>query len=257
LNKLVTEKDYYPNEDSNFISVLEWWKAKDDETEEPTMHYVLERADITLAEKNKLSLYDYKSILFQIIFALNVAQKEFEFVHNDLHAKNILLMERDKSEYLKLQDGNHTWYTSGYVVKITDFGLSRIKLSNSRIIYNKKKPDSHIFNQTIDIDSVFSIFDEIKIMEDSWYSPEELNNEVMKSRETKVQVKKRIIERKKKQLQSIRKMVKDFSQLRLLLAHPFFEELKEKNRILKPRLNLRKKTRKLISIGIKKIDLID
>lgn len=50
----------------------------------------------------------------------------------------------------------------------------------------------------------------------------------MKSRETKVQVKKRIIERKKKQLQSIRKMVKDFSQLRLLLAHPFFEELKEK-----------------------------
>jgi len=67
----------------------------------------------------------------------------------------------------------------------------------------------------------------------------------MKSRETKVQVKKRIIERKKKQLQSIRKMVKDFSQLRLLLAHPFFEELKEKKSYFKTPIKPPKKNPKI------------
>jgi len=216
------EKEYYPNKDSNFISVLDWWKAKDDDTEEPIMHYVLECADITLADVKQLSLYDYKCILFQILFALHIAQKEYEFVHNDLHAKNILLMNREKSEYLKICDGDNTWFTSGYVVKITDFGLSRIKLPDSRIIYNKNKPESHIFSQCTDIDSVFSIFDNIQILEDSWWCSEEISRNLKKEK---------IIQRKKKELQQIRKMVRDFSEVRLLLIQPFFDELKEKKKL--------------------------
>jgi serine/threonine protein kinase len=216
------EKEYYPNKDSNFISVLDWWKAKDDDTEEPIMHYVLECADITLADVKQLSLYDFKCILFQILFALHIAQKEYEFVHNDLHAKNILLMNREKSEYLKICDGDNTWFTSGYVVKITDFGLSRIKLPDSRIIYNKNKPESHIFSQCTDIDSVFSIFDNIQILEDSWWCSEEISRNLKKEK---------IIQRKKKELQQIRKMVRDFSEVRLLLIQPFFDELKEKKKL--------------------------
>jgi serine/threonine protein kinase len=186
------------------------------------MHYVLECADITLADVKQLSLYDFKCILFQILFALQIAQKEYEFVHNDLHAKNILLMNREKSEYLKICDGDNTWFTSGYVVKITDFGLSRIKLPDSRIIYNKNKPESHIFSQCTDIDSVFSIFDNIQILEDSWWCSEEISRNLKKEK---------IIQRKKKELQQIRKMVRDFSEVRLLLIQPFFDELKEKKKL--------------------------
>jgi serine/threonine protein kinase len=215
LNKLKDNEAYYPNKDTNFISVIDWWKAKHDETKEPIMHYVLEYADLTLADIKKLSLYEYKCILFQVIFALYVAQKEFEFVHNDLHAKNILLKKHDKHDYLKLCEGDKTWYTSGYVVKITDFGLSRIKLSDSRVIYNKKRPDSELFSETIDIDSVFSVFNKIEITEDSWCTVEEIHKEKTKQKssnsgnrkyEDDKEIKKIILKRKKGQLEEIRKM---------------------------------------------------
>jgi len=45
--------------------------------------------------------------------------------------------------------------------------------------------------------------------------------------------KEKIIQRKKKELQQIRKMVRDFSEVRLLLIQPFFDELKEKKSYFK------------------------
>jgi len=59
-------------------------------------------------------------------------------------------------------------------------------------------------------------------MEDSWYSPEELNNEVMKSRETKVQVKKRIIERKKKTTSEYTENGEGFFAVEVTVGSSFF-----------------------------------
>jgi len=42
-----------------------------------------------------------------------------------------------------------------------------------------------------------------------------------------------MIERKKKELLKLRKMVRDFSEIRLLLIQPFFDELKEKRSYFK------------------------
>jgi multisubunit Na+/H+ antiporter MnhF subunit len=50
-------------------------------------HVVLEHADMSLMDYRTLTLYEYKCILFQILFALFVAQTEYKFVHNDLHLK--------------------------------------------------------------------------------------------------------------------------------------------------------------------------
>lgn len=83
LNKLQNKKNYYPLE-SNYVGFVNWFKGKEDDQ---YMHYVLECADFTLFELKSMSLYEYKCILFQVLFALYVAQKEFEFMHNDLHMK--------------------------------------------------------------------------------------------------------------------------------------------------------------------------
>lgn len=51
------------------------------------MHYILERADFTLNDIKGATLHEYKSLFFQVLFALYVAQTEYEFMHNDLHKK--------------------------------------------------------------------------------------------------------------------------------------------------------------------------
>ncbi|EFA77245.1 hypothetical protein PPL_12456 [Heterostelium album PN500] len=62
----------------------------DDNNEYHFLNFILEYADLNSLPK-ELKMDQLKSILFQIIYALSVAQTEFEFVHNDLHEKNILL----------------------------------------------------------------------------------------------------------------------------------------------------------------------
>ena len=42
------------------------------------------------------SLYIFKQILFQVLFSLAKAQEACEFMHNDLHLKNILINEDKK-----------------------------------------------------------------------------------------------------------------------------------------------------------------
>jgi hypothetical protein len=58
----------------------------------------------------------------QVVFALLFAQRTFGFVHNDLHANNIMYVETDK-EFLwyKVEDKVYRVPTYGYVMKIIDF----------------------------------------------------------------------------------------------------------------------------------------
>lgn len=83
LNTLKLKKEYYPGE-TCFVGFVDWFKGKEDDQ---YMHYVLECADVTLDDIKIMTLNQYKCIFFQILFALYVAQKEFEFMHNDLHTK--------------------------------------------------------------------------------------------------------------------------------------------------------------------------
>ena len=74
---------------------------------------------------------EWKSILFQICFGLSVAQKNYEFVHNDLHSSNIMfknteeefLYFRYKNKYFKIP-------TYGKITKIIDFGRATFKVKN-------------------------------------------------------------------------------------------------------------------------------
>lgn len=69
--------------------------------------------------------------LFQVCAALTVANKEFGFVHNDLHVQNIMGRKTD-DEYLYYKQGSKTFKvpTYGYVMQIIDYGRSTYEVDN-------------------------------------------------------------------------------------------------------------------------------
>ena len=74
---------------------------------------------------------EWKSILFQICFGLSVAQKNYEFVHNDLHSSNIMFKETaDENIYFRYKNKYFRLPTYGKVTKIIDFGRATFKVKN-------------------------------------------------------------------------------------------------------------------------------
>lgn len=73
--------------------------------------------------------------LTQVIFALAYAQRNFGFVHNDLHSNNVMYV-RTSREFLYYNAGGHLYKvpTYGYLIKIIDFerGTASIKLTGMR-----------------------------------------------------------------------------------------------------------------------------
>ena len=85
--------------------------------------------------KNK-TVYDnlerkWKAYLFQICFGLSVAQKHFDFTHNDLHSNNIMY-ENTTQEYLyyKIDGKYYQVPTYGVILKIIDYGRAIYKVND-------------------------------------------------------------------------------------------------------------------------------
>ena len=71
------------------------------------------------------------SIFFQICFGLAVAQKQFCFVHNDLHASNIMFKHtEEKFIYYRINNKYFKIPTYNKVVKIIDFGRATFYFRN-------------------------------------------------------------------------------------------------------------------------------
>ena len=69
----------------------------------------------------------WKSILFQICFNLSVAQKENNFIHNDLHTNNVMWEPTDhKYIWFKVDEVYYRVPTYGKIIKIIDFGRAYI-----------------------------------------------------------------------------------------------------------------------------------
>lgn len=79
-----------------------------------------------------MSEREFRSITFQITYALYVAQKELGFTHGDMHHKNVRLQPlANNITYMVYGDGNDdgdgVWYVPGrFKVKITDFGNAHV-----------------------------------------------------------------------------------------------------------------------------------
>ncbi|KAH3759461.1 non-specific serine/threonine protein kinase [Pelomyxa schiedti] len=146
----------------NFVLLVDWFKVK---RQQQFISFVLELADVPLSDVKTLPLLSYQQICFQLVWAIYIAQKETEFVHWDLHSGNILLKKQPDTLFKYKDRKGNTWYTSGWVVKITDFGLSRIKMENGEIIFNRKQPFSEVFKRDEDIESILRDLSKISISE--------------------------------------------------------------------------------------------
>eukprot|EP01133_Synstelium_polycarpum_P004030 gene4030-4667_t len=117
------------------------------------MNFILEHADLGVLLNRKMSMAEFKSMLFQLMYAITVARHSLEMVHGDLHQRNILLqsMPSDKRYLMYHREDEETgevstWTVGHFIVKLTDFGLSRILLPCGDIIYNDKNPMARVFS---------------------------------------------------------------------------------------------------------------
>jgi Haspin like kinase domain len=116
------------------------------------MNYVLEYAPGRF--DRTMSWHRFRSLALQTIYALYVAQRRLEFVHYDLHLNNLLTASMPagvRACALQIDDGTR-WYVTGELVKIADFGLSRLRLERSGVVlYNHKMRTRGVFSTTHDI----------------------------------------------------------------------------------------------------------
>jgi len=144
------------------------------------MNFVLEKADGTLAKylqehDNCLSPFLFKYILFQLFFALYQAQSDCEFVHNDLHLSNILFLRTNDAdkycyhvEHATFLPGRFNRQDAQILIKITDFGNSRARLSDTAdIVYNASLDQHSQFHASVDIEKIMS---EVRTVRVDWDS---------------------------------------------------------------------------------------
>ena len=83
--------------------------------------------------KPQVSNLDMVNVLLQIVNALNVANKAIGFVHYDLHPGNIIIVPlcEPMSIPLYLPNGDIKYIITNFLVRIIDFGLSRVELNHT------------------------------------------------------------------------------------------------------------------------------
>ena len=101
----------------------------------PVQLLISEQLEITLQdliEDTEISEEEWCSILFQVCFGLAVAQKHYDFVHNDLHVGNIMFKKTDiEYLYFKVNKKYFKVPTFGKITKIIDFGRATFKFNNN------------------------------------------------------------------------------------------------------------------------------
>ncbi|KAL6078315.1 Adhesive plaque matrix protein [Balamuthia mandrillaris] len=184
---------HFQNKTFNFVLLHDWMQCETDreplfcqqeeeeakeaeaeeEEKEAFIHFVMEYVERPLNScQNLLSLEEVREILFQTLWGLAVAENDLEFVHNDLHPRNVLLRslnrsaedeeegegeeeaEEEKSCCVYIDEDGQHFYTWRYVVKIADFGLSRIKTERGEILYNKRITMQELFMPQTDLNFV-------------------------------------------------------------------------------------------------------
>ena len=116
------ESEYSSEDDSTFYAVLKNVPVQS------TIYEDLYGPIDDLIMKGTVKDEEWLAILFQIIFSLAVAQKEYGFIHNDLHTNNVMWSKTDEPYlYYTVNDTKYKIPTYGKVIKIIDYGRSYIR----------------------------------------------------------------------------------------------------------------------------------
>jgi hypothetical protein len=117
----------------------------------PVSYCFMEKLDYTLEdyleqEMCYLRNEEWYAIFFQLAYGLAVANKLFNFVHNDLHECNVMFKETDEEFiYYTINGITYQVPTYGKIVKIIDFARSTIKFADKWIISNHYNEDKEAY----------------------------------------------------------------------------------------------------------------
>ena len=83
------------------------------------------------------------SVLFQVAFGLAIANKEFRFVHNDLHAGNIMFQSTPQKYLYYLINGNYYRIpTYNKISKIIDFARATLLIKDKWVVSDAFEPEN-------------------------------------------------------------------------------------------------------------------
>lgn len=104
--------------------------------------------DNLLDDGYKMIEAEWFSMFFQVAFGLAIAQKYFNFVHNDLHSSNVMFKQTNM-KYLYYQIANQIYKipTFGKITKIIDFARGTFKLGDTWIFSDQFKDDGDAWGQ--------------------------------------------------------------------------------------------------------------
>jgi hypothetical protein len=104
--------------------------------------------DNVLDDDYNMSEKEWFSMFFQVSFGLSVAQKYFNFVHNDLHSSNVMF-KKTLLKYLYFQVDNHYYRipTFGKITKIIDFARGTFKFGDRWVFSDQFKEDGDAYGQ--------------------------------------------------------------------------------------------------------------
>merc|ERR1712126_59702 len=115
---------------------------------------------VDLESFNMKSVEEALSILKQVIASLAIAEQVYQFEHRDLHWGNILVLKTHKKEIeFVLSDQKYTFESSGLLVTIIDFTLSRIQ-SEECVIFTDLSTEEDLFEGKGDIQ--FNVYRDMK-----------------------------------------------------------------------------------------------
>lgn len=115
------------------------------------LELVMEKGGNSLASVSEMALADVREVLFQLVYALAVAQREFRFVHYDLHSGNVLVSAMPAKKYCQITTlQGHTHYLRRQLVLLADFGLSCLE-DEDYAVYNKKNAMRGAFDPSHDL----------------------------------------------------------------------------------------------------------
>lgn len=103
----------------------------------PVQTTVMQKCDGTLYTLLKNNVEPHKRIAWiaQVVFALSYAQRNYGFVHNDLHVNNVMYISTEKEFlYYNVAGKQYKVPTYGYIIKIIDFDRATysVKLAGMR-----------------------------------------------------------------------------------------------------------------------------
>jgi hypothetical protein len=108
--------------------------------EGPTLEdYTKAPSDIRVKETNGKELL---SAILTLLYSLKYANQRFEYVHWDLHTKNVLMRKlQNKDSYIYLPDSDEYLWVGDHLATIIDYGFSSFRDKDGEIISRFQRPD--------------------------------------------------------------------------------------------------------------------